>query len=161
MPPVGNRWSHFLHDAFEIGIVAKALFALTETLSGIALIFVQADWVHRTASWLTASELSEDPGDFIGRWIIAVAQSFSVSTQHFWSAYLVGHGLIKLAVVGALIAGFRWAYPLSIVVLMGFILWQMQKWAATGSVLMLGLSVFDVIVIWLIWHEWRSLPKPD
>ena len=43
---------------------------------------------------------------------------------------------------------------------MGFILWQVQKWAATGSPLMLGISAFDLVVIWLIWHEWRTLPKP-
>ncbi len=155
-----RNWSRLLHDAFEVGIFAKALFALIETLCGLALLFIRADWVHTTASWLTASELSEDPGDRFGRWIMALSQGYSVSTQHFWSAYLIGHGLIKLAAVGALIAGFRWAYPLSIAVLIGFIVWQMQKWAATGSVLMLGLSLFDLIVIWLIWHEYRTLPKP-
>lgn len=153
-----RTWSRLLHDAFEIGIVAKAIFALAETLSGIALVFLQAGWVHTTASWLMASELSEDPGDLAGRWIMALAQGYNVSTQHFWSAYLIGHGVIKLAAVGALIAGVRWAYPVSIAVLTGFILWQMQKWAVTGSVLMLGLSLFDGVVIWLIWHEYRSLP---
>lgn len=42
---------------------------------------------------------------------------------------------------------------------MVFIFWQMQKWLLTGSVLMLGLSLFDIVVIWLIWYEWRSLPR--
>lgn len=160
MPRPGDRWSRLLHDAFEVGIAAKALFALSETLSGLGLLFIRAEWVRATARWLTASELSEDPGDLVGRWIMAAAQGFSVSTQHFWAVYLIGHGLIKLAAVGALILGFRWAYPLSIAVLMGFILWQMQKWAETGSPLMLGISVFDLAVIWLIWHEWRTLPLP-
>ncbi|MEZ5779396.1 MAG: DUF2127 domain-containing protein [Paracoccaceae bacterium] len=161
MPQIGNRWSRFLHNAFEVGIIAKAIFALTETLSGLALLSIRADWVRTAAGWLTASELSEDPGDLFSRWIMAAAQGFNVSTQHFWGAYLIGHGLIKFAAVGALIAGFRWAYPLSIAVLIGFILWQMQKWVATHSALMIGLSVFDVVVIWLIWHEWRTLPEPD
>ena len=153
-------WSRLLHDAFEVGIFAKALFALTEVICGLALILMSADWVHATARWLTASELSEDPGDGLGRRVMALAQSYDVSMQHFWSAYLIGHGLIKLAAVGALIAGYRWAYPLSIAVLCAFILWQLQKWLTTHSVLMLGLSLFDAVVILLIWHEWRRLPKP-
>ena len=109
MPRPGDRWSRLLHDAFEVGIAAKALFALAETLSGLALLFIRAEWVQATARWLTASELSEDPGDLVGRWVMAAAQGFSVSTQHFWAVYLIGHGLIKLAAVGALILGFRWA----------------------------------------------------
>ncbi len=154
-----RTWSRLLHDAFEVGIIAKATFATVETLTGLGIFFVNAAWVRTVARWLTAGELGEDPGDWLSGWIMAGAQAFSVSTQHFWASYLVSHGLVKLAAVGALIAGFRWAYPVSIAVLFGFILWQMQKWAATGSLLMLGLSVFDVFVILLIWHEYQTLPK--
>lgn len=152
-------WSQSLHGAFEIGIAAKALFALAETLSGAGLWLLNADWVRSVASWLTASELNEDPADWLSGKIMAAANSFSVETQHFWAAYLIAHGVIKLATVAALYAGFRWAYPLSVLVLSGFIVWQMQKWAATGSLLMLGLSLFDLVMILLIWHEYRSLPR--
>ncbi|MCB2111373.1 DUF2127 domain-containing protein [Albidovulum sp.] len=151
-------WPRLLHEAFEVGIAAKALFALVETLAGLGLLVLQNGWLQAVARWLTAGELGEDPADPLARWVMAAAGAFSLSTQHFWAIYLVGHGLIKLAAVGALVAGFRWAYPLSMAVLGGFIFWQMQKWAATGSVSMLALSVFDLAVIWLIWHEWRSLP---
>ena len=154
--PAGST-ARVLHDAFEIGITAKAAFAAVETLAGIAMFFLHADWVRAMARWLTASELGEDPGDLIGGWIMAVAQGLSVSTQHFWAVYLIGHGLIKLAAVAALIARVRWAYPLSIAVLAGFILWQIHKWMLTGSALMLGLSVFDLLVIWLVWTEYRAM----
>ncbi len=152
-------WSRILHDAFEIGIAAKALFALAETLTGIGLWLLNADWVRSIASWLTASELNEDPTDWLSLKIMAAAGRFSVETQHFWTAYLLGHGLLKLVAVAALYAGVRWAYPLSVAVLAGFIVWQMQKWAATHSLLMLGLSLFDLVMILLIWHEYRNLPR--
>lgn len=155
-PPPGRR-AHILHEAFEIGIIAKAIFAVTETLAGVVLAFLNADWIRTAAGWLTASELGEDPADRLSHMILSAAQAFSVSTQHFWASYLIGHGVIKLAAVAALIARVRWAYPLSIAILTGFILWQMQKWHASGSLLMLGLSVFDVVVIWLIWQEYRAL----
>ena len=102
-----NRWARWQHNAFEIGITAKAAFAAAEALSGIFLLFLNASWVKSTAGWLTASELKEDPGDWLSGQIMAVAQSFSLSTQHFWAAYLIGHGLIKLATVAALFASSR------------------------------------------------------
>ena len=60
--PAGST-ARVLHDAFEIGITAKAAFAAVETLAGIAMFFLHADWVRAMARWLTASELGEDPGD--------------------------------------------------------------------------------------------------
>lgn len=158
---IGSREkARLLHGAFEIGITAKAVVAASETLSGILLPFVRAEWVHAMAGWLTAGELAEDPTDWLGRLIMKLAMSFDLGTQHFWAAYLISHGLVKLFAVGSLMAGYRWAYPLSILVLFGFIVWQLQKWLTTGSLFMLGISVFDAIVVWLIWQEWRSKPKP-
>ena len=148
-----------LHRAFELGVTAKAIFATVETLCGVGLFFLNAGWLQKAARWLTASELSEDPGDRISHLILNAAQHYSISGQHFWAVYLIGHGGIKLVAVAALLARVLWAYPLSIAVLVGFILWQMQKWVITHSALMLGLSLFDVIVIWLIWQEYKSLRR--
>ncbi|SPH17721.1 hypothetical protein DEA8626_01247 [Defluviimonas aquaemixtae] len=148
-----------MHQVFELSIAAKALFALVETLSGIGVFLVRAEWVQTLARWLTASELNEDPADALARWTLHLAEGFSVSTQHFWALYLFSHGAVKLLALGALVSGARWGYPLSIVVLCGFIALQMHRFVLTHSVLMLGLTVFDLAVIWLIWREYRSLPQ--
>ncbi|WP_413875321.1 DUF2127 domain-containing protein [Albidovulum sp.] len=152
-----GRRARLLHDAFEIGVTVKAAFAAAETLAGIGLFFVHAGWVKAAARWLVAGELAEDPNDWLSGRIMAAAQAYSISTQHFWAAYLLGHGAIKLCAVAALLARVRWAYPLSMLILAGFIVWQMQKWFVSHAPLMLGLSVFDVLVIWLIWHEYRTM----
>ncbi len=149
---------HRLHQAFELSIAAKAVLAGLETLTGIGLWALKAQWVWDFAGWLTASELVHDPSDRLASWAIRQAEQFGGPGQHFWAIYLTGHGLIKLAVVAALISGVRWAYPLSIAVLFGFIAYQLHKYALTGSWVMLGLSAFDLVVIWLVWNEWRHLP---
>ncbi len=151
----------WLHRLFELSILAKAIFALAEFLTGLGLWLVEARWVVAAAHWLTRQEITEDPSDRVALWILHQAQAFDIGTQGFWAAYLIGHGAIKLAVVAGLLAGVRWAYPLSIAVLMGFIAWQIDRYVHTPSVMMLALSVFDLVVIWLIWHEYRSLPHSD
>jgi len=158
MHPARDRWAGILHEAFEFGIAVKALLAAAETLLGFGLLMLSGSWIETAARWLTASELTEDPSDWLSGRIMAAAQDFSISTQHFWATYLIGHGVIKLLAVGALFARMRWAYPLSMLILAGFIVWQMQKWLVTHSAAMLGLSIFDLFVIWLIWQEFKTLP---
>jgi uncharacterized membrane protein len=148
-----------LHQAFEIGVGAKILFALVETISGLSLFVIKTGWIAGFARWLTANELGEDPSDRFADWILQSAAGFSIDVQHFWAVYLVAHGVVKLAALAALVSGARWAYPLSIVVLFGFITLQLHRFLATHSLFMLALSVFDLFVIWLIWQEYRTLPR--
>lgn len=153
----GSRVEHRLHQAFEISLVAKGLFAATELLSGIAVYLVSAAWVMRSVGWLTRHEIIEDPGDRLANWLLGLAQGFSVSIQHFWAFYLISHGVVKLAIVAALAFRMLWAYPASIVVLAGFILYQIDRFRLTGSPFLIALSIFDLVVIWLVWHEYRHM----
>lgn len=146
-----------LHAVFEVSLLAKALFASGELVSGIALWLVKADWVNRLAQALTRAELIEDPNDRLAAWALAQAHSFSIETQHFWALYLISHAVVKLAVVLALMAGIGWAYPASVVVLLGFIAYQLNHYWVSHSVWMLALSLFDMVVIWLIVHEYRTM----
>ena len=67
------------------------------------------------------------------------------------------HGVLNLGLVLALLAGFKWAYPLSIAALVGFVLYQGYKISLGAGAIMIILSVIDIVVIWLIWREWRAL----
>ena len=48
-----------------------------------------------------------------------------------------------------------WAYPVSLVVLGLFIVYQLYRFSYTHGVGLIVLTVFDVIVMGLIWHEYR------
>ncbi len=151
------RIEHRLHQLFDVSLIAKGAFAATELLSGFAIWLISADWVIRTVGWLTHYEIVEDPGDRLANWLLGLAQGYSVSTQHFWAFYLIGHGGVKLAVVAALALRILWAYPASILVLVGFILYQIERFTYTHSPFLIALSIFDIVVIWLVWHEYRGM----
>ncbi|MBW6505736.1 MAG: DUF2127 domain-containing protein [Rhodobacteraceae bacterium] len=155
--PAATPTRRRLHALFEASVVLKGLFAAGELVSGVAIWLIHADWVLRMAQMLTRAELSEDPADMVAGWALGLARGFSIETQHFWALYLIGHGALKLAVVAGLLAGIGWAYPASVLVLAGFILWQLEHFWVTGSVAMLALSVFDLVVIWLVLQELKSL----
>lgn len=84
-----------------------------------------------------------------------LASNFSVTTQNFYAFYLLSHGIVKLALVVALLKDQLWAYPASLVVLGLFIAYQLYRFSYTGSAGLIILTVFDLFVMVLIWHEYR------
>lgn len=49
------------------------------------------------------------------------------------------------------------AYPASPVVLAAFIAYQLYRYSYTHSLGLIVLSVFDLVVVVLVWHEWCIL----
>jgi len=158
---MGKAPGRLLHQAFEASLLLKGLFALSETLAGLGLYFIASDTIKNAVNWLAKAEIVEDPGDFIARHLIDFAHGFSIDTQNFFAFYLVSHGVVKLLMVGALWLRIAWAYPASIIVLLGFIAYQVHRYMILPSIALILLSILDIIVIWLIWLEYKAMrPRP-
>ena len=150
-----------LHWIFEGSLVVKAAMAAAEFLSGVLLYFVDASWVVDLVRRITIHELERHPHDRVAAALLQQTETFSPDVQTFYAYYLAGHGLIKLALVVGLWRGARWSYPASLAALALFVAYQMHLWLASQSPLMLVLTIFDLIVMALIWREWRrEAPVP-
>jgi uncharacterized membrane protein len=106
-----------------------------------------------------AEKLIEDPNDFVATHLLSLAQNFTVSTQRFYAFYLLSHGVIKLLLVAGLLRNKLWAYPASLVVLGLLIVYQLYRFSYTHGVGLIVLTVFDVIVMGLIWHEYQMVRR--
>lgn len=151
--PAKGRWWHRL---FEASLVVKGLLAGAETATGLGLWLVPNSGIKGVADWLTRNELAQDPTDWMARTIEVAMGMFSIETQHFYALYLLSHGALKLAMVLLLARGIRWAYPAAILLLAGFILYQLDHWRMSHSPVLLLLSLLDTVMIVLIWHEYRT-----
>lgn len=144
-----------IHRVFEIGVLLKALHAAIECTGGVALYLISTDAILQTVRWVTQSELVEDPNDLVATQLLHMAQTFSLSSKSFYAFYLLSHGLVKLGLAAGLLANRLWAYPASIVALILFIIYQIYRFSYTLSPGLLALTVFDIVLIWLVWHEYR------
>jgi len=149
------------HIGFEIGLLLKSVFAAFEVLSGILLIFVTPERLNRIISFFTREELQEDPKDLIAHYLQIFGQSFSIGEQQFGVFYLLSHGIIKLVVLFLLWKKKIWAYPLSIVVFLGFIVYQIYRFTFTHSIGLLLLTVLDLVMIWLTVIEYRNMKEKN
>lgn len=137
----------------------KGIHALVECVGGLALVLISTAAIQELVAWATQDEIAEDPGDFIAAHMVAWAQTFSVSAKNFFAFYLISHGIVKLVLVWGLLRDRAWAYPASLIVLGLFIAYQVYRFSLTQSFGLVVLTIFDLIVIALIWHEYRLIRK--
>ena len=150
------RSGSVLDRSFRVSISLKGLHALLETIVGIALRRIDPQTMNRFVSAVLHQELSEDPQDFVATHLVRASQYFAGSGKYFASLYLLSHGAVKLVLVIALLRNKLWAYPLMIVTLALFVCYQIYRFALSHSVLMILLMLFDVVVIFLTWLEYRK-----
>ncbi len=146
---------------FRAGVILKGLDGVLEIAGGIALWLVSPGLIVRWVGLLTQDEIARNRHDVIAHHLRLAAGRFSVSGKHFLAFYLLAHGIVKILVVVALLKNRLWAYPVSIAVFGAFIVYQLYRFTLGGSAGLIVLSAFDVIVIWLIWMEYRARkPSP-
>ncbi|HVH75143.1 MAG TPA: DUF2127 domain-containing protein [Stellaceae bacterium] len=150
---------HRIHRLFQLSVLLKGAHALVECAGGVLLAVVSTQTIVGWVIWLTQDELSEDPHDFVAAHLSAMAQHFTVSSKNFYTFYLVSHGLVKVVLVVGLLMEKLWAYPASLAVLGVFILYQVYRFSYTHSPGLVALTLFDILVIALIWHEYRLVRR--
>jgi uncharacterized membrane protein len=140
---------------FRASVGLKGLDAVLEIAGGVALWIVSPGLIVRVVALLTQDEIREDRNDLVANYLRHAVSGFSLSSEHFMALYLLGHGVVKICVVAALLRNRLWAYPVAIVVFAGFIVYQVYRFTLTRGMGLVALSVFDLMVIALIWLEYR------
>jgi uncharacterized membrane protein len=146
-----------LHRIFEIGLILKGVFALLEILAGIAAYFITQHFLVSLVLAVFHEELEGDPHDFVANFLMRSAQNFSVNAQLFTSIYLLGHGAIKAILIAGLLRGRLGYYPAAIIVFVLFVVYQIYRYSINHSIWLLLITLLDIVVIWLTWHEYRYM----
>lgn len=144
---------------FRVGVWLKGLDAILEIIGGVALLLVSPAFILRVVAFLTQDELAEDPRDLVANYVLHVARHLSMGTVHFAAFYLLAHGVVKVALVVALLKRVLSAYPISVIVFGAFIAYQLYRFTLTHSAGLIALSIFDLLVIGLIWLEYQALRR--
>jgi len=153
LPPPTSTVGRWLHWLFEASLLVKGMLAAGETLGGLGLLLTPNHAFLALVAWMTSHELAQDPGDDMAQWVSHVFDNFPIATQQFYSIYLLAHGALKFTLVLMLARKKLWAYPAAMVVLAGFVVYQLFEFFAHGAVILLGLSALDSLMIALVWRE--------
>lgn len=149
-----------LHYLFELGVSLKFLNGLLEMIGGIFLFFSSPRSLSALADRLLTNELLEDPKDLVANTLLHAVQGLSANAQVFASAYLLVHGIVKVGLVIALWKKKLWAYPLAGIALVLFTVYQVYLFSHSRSPFQLVLTALDVVILLLLWSEYRRVTHP-
>ena len=144
-----------LRATFRTGITMKGIDGLLETIGGVLLWFISPSALSAPIQALCQHELSRDPHDFIAGHILHISEKLAHRDPLFASLYLLSHGVVKVILAIALWLDELWAYPVAIFVFTAFGVYQTYRYTHTHSFTLLALTIFDAIVVWLTWEEYR------
>ena len=150
---------NIVHFSFEIGLLIKGIDGFFEIVGGILMIFLSPERLSRLTWLLTHHELSEDPKDKIAIALRSISRSFSIGDQYFGVIYLLVHGIIKCLIIALLWRRKLWAYPVSIISFVLFIVYQIYRYTIDHSIWLLLLSVFDLAMIVLTYLEYKQMKE--
>jgi len=151
------RARSILKNTFRTGITLKGIDGVLETIGGVLLWLIPPSAVNAIVRISCQHELSSDPRDFIAVHLFRASETLlSGGNKLFASLYLLSHGATKVVLVAALWMNALWAYPLTILVFAIFSAYQMYQYSHTHSIVMLLLTIFDVVLIYLTWLEWQE-----
>jgi uncharacterized membrane protein len=142
---------------FYVSILLKGAISLVEVVAGVLALFIPVTFITDIVIRFADGELAENPSDFLAAHLSQLAHDFSFTSSTFIAVYLLSRGLVKVGLIAALLKGWLWAYPASLVVLGLFVFYQLYQIATTHSVLLVLLTLFDLVVMYFIWKEYVIL----
>ena len=146
------------HSAYLVTIAIKGFDGALETLAGLLIWITGPQLLYRWAVRLTAPELGGNHED-VALAIRHGAMHLAITGTGFIVFYLLVHGMLKLGIAIALLRGKgRWIFPVSALVLTGFILFMVEKLTHQWSDWLCGFAAFDALTLALVINEWRRGP---
>jgi uncharacterized membrane protein len=140
--------------SFRTGITLKGIDGLLEAIGGVLLWFIKPEQLGSTLQAIFVHELLRDPHDILARHLLHTSESIAQSDPLFASIFLLSHGLVKALLSILLWMNKLWAYPLAIVVFAAFGIFGIYRYMHTHSTLLLVISVFDLLIVYLTAEEY-------
>jgi uncharacterized membrane protein len=135
-----------LHSAFFATVILNGLIAIADIFAGLFFIFERS-----IASFLYTYHYP------LANIVRAIVLTLTSQNQLMGILYFFSHGIVKLFLVWGLLTNRLWAYPLSIVFLTGFSLYQLYDLFIHFSWFTVLLLIVNVFTIFFIAREYRSL----
>ncbi len=144
---------------YRLALVIKGVDGAAELIGAAVLLLVSGQAVHRLVADVLARDLVGPPDGTLARHLVAGTEEFASGNRTFAVTYLGLHGVLKLLLVVALLRQWMRAYPLAIVVLGVFVVYELYRAVHTGSVVLPVLAALDIAIIVLVVREYRLLRR--
>lgn len=145
---------------FKLAIGLKGLDGALQIIGALVLVALPPTLIIGLANTAITRDLVGDPSGTLARHLWVASEHFAQGgTRWFAIGYLFAHGLIKLILVWALLRHILPAFPVAIVVLSGFVIYEVWRAVETHSIALPIFAAIDVAIIVMVVREYRQLRR--
>lgn len=148
-----------IDKVFKTITLLKGIHAIIEIISGILLFMISKEFIAWTIVKFVDGGIVAGADNFIIQYITQFGLDLTLATKFFFGVYLLSHGIVNLSLVYGIIKKPFWAYPISILFFIGFIIYQTYSYFILPSGWLLFLTIFDIFFIGLVFYEYNRLLK--
>jgi uncharacterized membrane protein len=143
---------------FRIAIALKGLDGGIQVIGAIVLAVIPPAVIGGFAHSIVTRDLLGDQNGTLATHLTKAAADFTGGdTRVFAILYLLLHGIVKLALVVAMLKKILPAYPVAAVVLAGFVVYELWRAVHTHSIALPFFAALDLVIIVLVLREYRQL----
>ncbi|WP_176439131.1 DUF2127 domain-containing protein [Puniceibacterium sediminis] len=139
-----------LDGIYRLGLLSKASVALLQFCAGLGLWLAPAGSLSHLVEGLSTARLLHSPLHPLLPALHHWAAALPDQTSTFYATYLMGHGALSCCVLLAVFLRRRFAYPVAMMVLSGFVIYQLGEYLQTHDPALLLITTVDLIVIFFI-----------
>ncbi|TDP88959.1 DUF2127 domain-containing protein [Labedaea rhizosphaerae] len=145
---------------FRIAIAIKGLDGGLQVIGALVLAVTPPAVISGFAHSIVTRDLLGDQSGTLATHLSKAAADFTGGdTRVFAILYLLLHGIVKLALVIAMLKKILPAYPIAAVVLAGFVVYEVWRAIHTHSIALPFFAALDVVIIVLVLREYRQLRR--
>ena len=144
-----------VHKIFKTITILKGIYGLFEILFGFMFLILSEEFISLSIASIIQWKFLGNTDSPIIHYISQFGVEYSLSIKLFLSLYFISHGIINLTLAYGILKKPHIAYPLSLVVLIGFLIYQVYSYFVSYSYWMLLFIIFEVIFIGLLIYEYN------
>ncbi|MBP6880243.1 DUF2127 domain-containing protein [Candidatus Saccharibacteria bacterium] len=141
---------------FLVALGVKTFDGLLALIFGITILFISKSQIHQWAEYFVKTQLSNDEGIIVAKYLLQLVSSISLSTQQFAAIYLIGDGAVKLSIAYGILREKIRVYYVGFVFFSSVILFQIYRLAHGHSKLLIIWLAFDLFFMVLLIKDYRK-----
>lgn len=104
-------------------------------------------------------EIAEDPSDVLYHVVNTFLSHGVTEVTYFLAFYFIFWGFLDVFLSICLLREKLWAFPLSVLLIGIFLLYELFRFSYTHSYILLGVILADLCILILILKEWNLIKK--
>lgn len=146
---------------FIIGMWWRIVYGLFRVVLGFFILGSVGSSLWDIFKKIMSHELVDDPKDVLYHMAEKVLGHHPIYITYFLAFYFIFWGLMDIFLSYNLLKHRLWTFPLSIVVIATFVLYEIFRFTHTHSLILLWIIFFDIFILWLIKEEYRQLKNQN